>query len=93
MFYVLFEVMLLVMYVCVCAYVYNSRSVYAMYMLVAYTVVGSSAMACGMLLQYITLGAVSSLHGIDNYISLAMIPTSSILYTSVYTYNMAMVME
>ena len=28
-----------------------------------------------------------------HYISLAMIPMSSILHTSVYTYNMAMVME
>ncbi len=66
-FYVLFEVMLLVMYTCVCSYIYNTRSVYALYMLVSYTVVGSSLMACGMLLQYIISGSTSSLHGIDNH--------------------------
>lgn len=64
-FYVLFEVMLLVMYACVSSYWYLSRSSYALYMLVIYTIVGSATMAVALLLHYVLHGVYSSPHSME----------------------------
>ena len=42
-----------------------TRSWYAMYMLVVYTVLGSAAMAIALTLQYSVLGVSSSPQGLD----------------------------
>ena len=65
-FYILFEVMLVVMVVSITSYWYSSRSTYATWMLITYTILGSSAMAIAMLLQYIVYGCTSSPHGMEN---------------------------
>lgn len=64
-FYILFEVMLIVMVMSITSYWYSSRSTYAVYMLVVYTLLGSSAMGIALLLQYVSTGIASSTHGVE----------------------------
>ena len=64
-FYLLFEVMLVVMYTTVSTYWYTSRACYALYMLVIYTIVGSSLMAVSMVMYYTVLGTTNGMHSID----------------------------
>jgi len=64
-FYLLFEVMLLVMYIAVASYWYSARSSYALYMLVVYTLLGSACMGIALLLQYVVHGSTSSPQGME----------------------------
>jgi NADH:ubiquinone oxidoreductase subunit 4 (subunit M) len=64
-FYLLFEVMLLVMYIAVASYWYSARSSYALYMLVVYTLLGSACMGIALLLQYVVHGSTSSPQGLE----------------------------
>jgi len=65
-FYVLFEAMLVVMTSTVSLYWYSSRSTYAISMLVAYTVLGSSLLGVSMMMVYCITGCVSSMHTITS---------------------------
>ena len=65
-FYLLFEVMLLVMYLCIASYWYNTRAHHAVYLLVVYTVVGSALMASSMVLGYMYTGSLYYLGSIDS---------------------------
>ena len=64
-FYMVFEILLVVMYCTVGSYWYTARACYAMGVLVVYTVIGSSCMATAMLMQYCTHGAAYSYHGME----------------------------
>ena len=64
-FYLLFEVLLLLIFTTVATYWYNLRAVYAVYMLVAYTVVGSACMGASMVTYYVLHGSLHTLGGID----------------------------
>ena len=66
-FYILFEVMLVVMVLSITSYWYSTRSTYAVYMLIVYTLLGSSAMALALSLQYVATGVSSSTHGVERY--------------------------
>ena len=55
-FYGCFEVLLVLMYTYMLLRVYTYRAVYAMSLLVVYTVVGSSMMACSYVLAYAVHG-------------------------------------
>ena len=77
LFYLLFEVMLLVMYCTVSSYWYNTRTCYALSMLVVYTVVGSGCMACAMVMQYVVIGITYSMHSIEDQL----LPAGSEVHT------------
>lgn len=64
-FYLLFEILLVLIYTTVSTYWYNQRAVYAVYMLVAYTVLGSSCMGVSMLIYYVIHGSLHTLGSID----------------------------
>ena len=51
-FYILFEVMLVVMYAYLQQHVVMTRALYALYMLATYTLVGSALLGIGLCIQY-----------------------------------------
>jgi len=61
-FFMLFEGMLLVMVSMVSTYWYSSRGVYALSMLVVYTILGSGVLGVAMIAQYLSTGCTSSMH-------------------------------
>ena len=65
--------MLLVMYLCIASYWYNTRAKHAVYLLVVYTIVGSSLMASSMVLGYLYTGSVYYLGSVDLYSALVLI--------------------
>lgn len=65
MFFLSFEVLLLVMYLVVSSHWYAHRATYSLYVLVVYTMFGSTNMVMGFMLQYMANGGCSSPNGID----------------------------
>nr|QHQ98644.1 NADH dehydrogenase subunit 4 [Lacrimia lanifica] len=65
-FYLMFELMLLLIYSTVATYWYTTRAVYSVYLLVAYTVVGSACMGVSLVMYYVIHGALHSLSGVDS---------------------------
>ena len=65
-FYLLFEVMLLLIVSTISAHWYCMRNSYAVSMLVVYTLIGSACLGVALVLYYLLHGALYSMHGIDS---------------------------
>lgn len=64
-FYLVFEVMLLVIVSTISMHWYCTRNSYAVMMLVVYTLMGSGCMGVSLVMYYVLHGSLYSLHGID----------------------------
>nr|ATQ37486.1 NADH dehydrogenase subunit 4 [Rhynchopus euleeides] len=60
-FYTLFEVLLIAMYWYLVRHIQHARGMYAVLLLVIYTVIGSTLLLLGMVTQYIMIGSTSSI--------------------------------